>query len=90
MEHYDIFISYRRDGGFETAKHLYVKAKEFIKVQVPLGEHVFEYVSIQDSSQRYSEVHALNEVKNYVIQIKIGKHEDYTGTGICHKFKMRE
>ena len=22
MEHYDIFISYRRDGGFETAKHL--------------------------------------------------------------------
>lgn len=21
-EHYDIFISYRRDGGFETAKHL--------------------------------------------------------------------
>lgn len=23
MEHYDIFISYRRNGGFETAKHLY-------------------------------------------------------------------
>ena len=22
-EKYDIFISYRRDGGFETAKHLY-------------------------------------------------------------------
>lgn len=50
-----------------------VKAKEFTKVQVPLGEHVFEYVSIQDSSRRYSEVQALNEVKNYVIQIKIGK-----------------
>lgn len=52
-----------------------VKAKEFTKVQVPLGEHVFEYVSIQDPSRRYSEVHALNEVKNYVIQIKLGKRK---------------
>ena len=23
MEKYDVFISYRRDGGFETAKHLF-------------------------------------------------------------------
>jgi len=52
-----------------------VKAEEFTKVHVPLGEHVLEYVSIQDSSQRYSEVHALNEVKNYVIQIKLGKRK---------------
>ena len=52
-----------------------VKAKEFTKVQVPLGEHVLEYVSIRDSSRRYSEVHALNEVKNYVIQIKLGKQK---------------
>ena len=52
-----------------------VKAKEFTKVQVPLGEHVLEYVSIQDSSRRYSEVHALNEFKNYVIQIKLGKQK---------------
>lgn len=52
-----------------------VKANEFTKVQVPLGEHVLEYVSIQDSSRRYSEVHALNEVKNYVIQIKFGKQK---------------
>ena len=52
-----------------------VKAKEFTKVQVPLGEHVFEYVLTQDSSWRYSEVHALNEVKNYVIQIKFRKQK---------------
>lgn len=52
-----------------------VKAREFAKVQVPLGEHVLEYVSIQDSSRRYSEIHALNEVKNYVIQIKLGKQK---------------
>lgn len=52
-----------------------VKAKEFIKVLVPLGEHVLEYVSIQDSSRRYSEVHALNEIKNYVIQINFRKQK---------------
>lgn len=50
-----------------------VKANEFAKVQVALGEHVFEFVSTQDSSMHYSEVHALNEVKNYVVQIKIGQ-----------------
>ena len=50
-----------------------VKANEFTKVQVPLGEHVLEYVSIRDSSRRYSEVQALNEVKNYVIKIELDK-----------------
>ena len=61
---------------FSDGEHIAnVKAKEFTKVQVSLGEHVLEYVSIEDSSQRYSEVHALNEVKNYVIQIKLGKQK---------------
>lgn len=61
---------------FSDGEHIAnVKANEFTKVQVPLGEHVLEYVSIQDSSRRYSEVHALNEVKNYVIQIKLGKQK---------------
>ena len=50
-----------------------IKAKEFTKAQVPLGEHVLEYVSMHNSSLHYSEVHAFNEVKNYVIQIKLGK-----------------
>lgn len=50
-----------------------VKAKEFSKVQISLGEHVFEFVSIHNPTQHYSEVHALNEVKNYVIRIEFGK-----------------
>lgn len=50
-----------------------VKANEFVKIQLELGEHILDYVSIQDPSQHYSEVRTIDEIKNYVIQIKIGK-----------------
>lgn len=75
---YATITLYSDSGAFVSSdgEHIAnVKANEFTKVQVPLGEHVLEYVSIQDSSRRYSEVHALNEVKNYVIQIKLGKQK---------------
>ena len=50
-----------------------IKAKEFTKAQITLGEHVLEFKSIQDTSKCYSEVHSLNEIKNYVVQIKFEK-----------------
>lgn len=48
-----------------------VKTKKFAKVPIALGEHVLEFTSIQDPLLHYSEVHALNEVKNYVIQVNL-------------------
>ena len=50
-----------------------VKANEFSKAQIEIGEHILEFISIQDASKHYSEVHSLNEIKNYVVQVKLKK-----------------
>ena len=50
-----------------------IQAGVFVQMQVPLGEHIFKYVSIKNPAMSYTEKKSFNEVQNYIVEIKYSR-----------------